>query len=500
MSPFRFAFWTSLSCLLCWGEGLRGSEPSIDRPNVLMIAIDDQNDWIGCMGGNPLADTPNIDRLAARGTLFLNAHCQSPLCNPSRTSVMTGLRPSTTGIYGLEPWLRSVKSLAEHVTMPQAFQRAGYQTYVTGKIFHGNAGGEPKRREEFQHWGPGSAIGRTPPSKLIGPTPMGNHPLMDWGAFDHRDEEKGDWAITTWAIEQLQQMPSDAPFFLSVGYFLPHVPCYVTPEDYNHFPDDTRLLPELLESDREDTPRYSWYLHWSLPEPRWKWVVEKGEDRNLCRSYLASTRFIDRQIGRLLDALQASPWGENTLVVLWSDHGFHLGEKGVTGKNTLWEPSTRVPLILAGPGVASGARCLQPVELLDLYPTLAERCHLEAPDNLEGHSLVPQLQDAGHYRPWPAITTHNSNNHSIRDERWRWIVYADGSQELYDLKEDPNEWRNRIDDPAASPQATRLAEWLPKVNLPPVSGSHSRVLTYDPQKDEVTWEGMTVRRGDAIPE
>jgi arylsulfatase A-like enzyme len=198
--------------------------------------------------------------------------------------------------------------------------------------------------------------------------------------------------------------------------------------------------------------------------------------------------------------LQASPWGENTLVVLWSDHGFHLGEKGVTGKNTLWEPSTRVPLILAGPGVASGARCLQPVELLDLYPTLAERCHLEAPDNLEGHSLVPQLQDAGHYRPWPAITTHNSNNHSIRDERWRWIVYADGSQELYDLKEDPNEWRNRIDDPAASPQAKRLAEWLPKVNLPPVSGSHSRVLTYDPQKDEVTWEGMTVRRGDAIPE
>jgi arylsulfatase A-like enzyme len=215
---------------------------------------------------------------------------------------------------------------------------------------------------------------------------------------------------------------------------------------------------------------------------------------------LASTLFVDRQIGRLLDALAASPLGENTLVILWSDHGFHLGEKGVTGKNTLWEPSTRVPLILAGPGVSSGARCTQPVELLDLYPTLAERCHLEAPRNLEGHSLVPQLKDAGHPRPWPAITTHNPNNHSVRGERLRWIVYADGSQELYDLKEDPNEWRNRIDDPTLGQEARQLAEWLPKVNQPPVPGSHSRVLTYDPQKDEATWEGMVVRRTDAIPE
>ena len=192
---------------------------AVDRPNVLFIAIDDQNDWIGALGGHPLVKTPNIDRLAARGTVFLNAHCQAPLCNPSRTSLMLGLRPTTTGVYGLAPWFRTLDDWKDRVTIPQHFKSHGYRTSVTGKIHHGNPGSPQQRAVEFDVWGPGSSIGARPKSKLIGDTPMGNNPLMDWGVFPHRDEEKGDYQIASWAVEQIKSAPKDQPFFLATGFF-----------------------------------------------------------------------------------------------------------------------------------------------------------------------------------------------------------------------------------------------------------------------------------------
>jgi choline-sulfatase len=195
------------------------------KPNVLFIAIDDQNDWIGAFGGHPMAKTPNIDRLAGRGTALLNAQCNAPLCNPSRTSLMLGLRPSATGIYGLSPWFRNVPAFKDRVTLPQHFKANGYQTYTSGKIYHHSPGGPAKRAEEFDFWGPDVSVGARPPKKLVGDTPMGNNPLVDWGVFPHKDEDKGDYKTASWTVEQIKNAPKDKPFFIAAGFFLPHVPC-----------------------------------------------------------------------------------------------------------------------------------------------------------------------------------------------------------------------------------------------------------------------------------
>ena len=469
------------------------------RPNVLFIVIDDQNDWIGALGGHPLAKTPHIDQLAGRGTVFLNAHCQAPLCNPSRTSVMLGLRPTTTGIYGLAPWFRTLPAWQDRVTLPQHFKSHGYKTLTTGKVYHGAVGNAQQRAKEFDVWGPAGGIGIQPQHKLIPATAEVNHPLMDWGSFPHRDEEKGDYQVATWAVEQIKTAPRNQPFFLAAGFFLPHVPCYATPKWFDLYPDDDSVLPLVKADDRTDTPRFSWYLHWSLPEPRLRWIQEQHQWRNLVRSYLACTSFVDAQVGRLIAALEEAELADNTIVVLWSDHGWHLGEKGITGKNTLWERSTRVPLIFAGPGISQGGRCTQPVELLDIYPTLIELCQLERRDDLEGMSLTPQLKAAATKRDRPAITSHNQGNHGIRSERWRYIRYADDSQELYDLRTDPNEWNNLAAEPELSSVIVEHRRWLPKTDSPPAANSAHRVLTYDPATDEAVWEGKTIRRSDPIP-
>jgi arylsulfatase A-like enzyme len=481
------------------------------QPNVLFIAIDDQNDWIGCMGGHPLVKTPNIDRLAQRGTMFLNAHCNAPLCNPSRTSLLLGLRPTTTGIYGLSPWFRSLPEWRERVALPQHFQSNGYRTYCVGKIYHGGAGGANANRArkaneatsiqpEFDVIGPNPGIGKRPDHKLVGQTPMGNNPLVDWGVFPHRDEDKGDYQVASWAIDQLKSAPKDQPFFLAAGFFLPHVPCYATQKWFDLYPDDDSVLPTILADDRSDTPRFSWYLHWELPEPRLKWVQEKQQWRNLVRSYLACTSFVDAQVGRVLDALDQLGLSDNTIVVLWGDHGWHLGEKEITGKNTLWDRGTRVPLIWAGPGISPGGKCLQPAELLDIYPTLVDLCQLPKRNDLDGVSLFPQLKDASSKRERPAITSHNQGNHGIRSERYRYIRYADGAEELYDHQSDPNEWNNVINDSAYAAIVTEHRKWLPKPDRPLAPNSASRVLTYDPVSDEAVWEGKTIRRADPIPQ
>jgi choline-sulfatase len=470
------------------------------RPNVLFLAIDDQNDWIGCLGGHPLVKTPNIDRLAARGTVFTNAHCQMTLCNPSRTSLMLSLRPSTTGVYGLSPWFRTVDGLKDRVALPQYFHEHGYKTYTVGKIYHGGVGGPKLKAQEFDVWGNAGGIGVKPSHKLIPPAPMGDHPAMDWGVFPHQDEEKGDYQVANWAIEKLEQMPKDEPFFLAAGFFLPHVPCYATQRWFDLYPDDDSVLPAVKENDRDDVPRFAWYLHWNLPEPRLKWVRENNQWRNLVRSYLACVSFTDAQVGRVLDALKATGHEDDTIVVLWGDHGWHLGEKAITGKNTLWERSTRVPLVFAGPGVRAGQKCAEPAELLDMYPSLVELAGLPPRADLEGLSLGPQLHDAATVRERPAITTHNQGNHAIRSRDFRYIRYADGTEELYDHRSDPNEWTNVVGEARYADVVADHKRWLPKIDLPPALGSKSRVLTYDPKTDEAVWEGTLVRRGDAVPE
>ena len=475
--------------------GLIGTVPlaAADRPNVLYIAIDDLNDWVGCLKGHPQVQTPHMDRLAARGTLFANAHCQSPLCNPSRASVLTGLRPSTTGVYALAPWFRTAKGFEDAETLLQFFRRHGYTTLTGGKIFHDAYPPKADRPtgKEVDVWGHHGGWTARPKTKFV-KTPDRN-PLVDWGVYPPRDEEQDDWKVADWAIERLRK-PPEGPFFLAVGFRHPHVPCYASQKWFDLYPKDRLQLPPVKEDDREDLPRFASYLHWSLPEPRLAWLKESGQWKPLVRAYLASISFVDSQVGRVLDALKESGREGNTVVVLWSDHGWHLGEKGITGKNTLWERSTRVPLIFAGPGVTPGATCNRPAELLDLYPTLAELAGLPAKDGIEGHSLVPQLRDAKAERKWPAITTHNQNNHAVRTERWRYIRYADGSEELYDCIADPNEWTNLAKDPKHAGTIRELAAWLPKVNAKAVPGSAHRLLEVIDGK--VYWEGKEVRPDD----
>jgi arylsulfatase A-like enzyme len=467
-------------------------EPERAKPNILFIAIDDLNDWVGPLGGHPQVQTPQLDRLAARGTTFTNAHCQAPICNPSRTSLMLGLRPSTTGIYGLRPWFRDVDELQDHVTLPQYFSRNGYRTYSAGKIFHGRYGREAG---EWDVVGPPTEVLARPPEKLVN-TPQ-DHPLVDWGTFPHEDEDKGDWRVASWAVEQLESdLPE--PFFLSAGFFLPHVPCYATQKWFDLYPEESLKLPPVQFDDRDDTPHFSWFLHWKLPEPRLKFLQENSQWMNLVRSYLASVSFVDSQVGRVLDALEQTGRADNTLVVLWSDHGWHLGEKLITGKNTLWDRSTRVPLIFAGPGVSQGAVSSRPAELLDLYPTLLDISGLPAKADLEGHSLVPQLRDTDAPREWPAITTHNHDNHGLRTENWRYIRYADGSEELYDMQADPNEWKNLAGNSAHAARIRQFRDQLPERSAKPAPGSASRVLTYE--DGQANWEGEDIPAGEPIPE
>ena len=468
---------------------------SAERPNVLFLAIDDQNDWIGCLDrSHPMVRTPNIDRIAARGTVFQNAHCQSPLCNPSRTSLMLSLRPTSTGIYGLAPWFRSLPEFAERRTLAQHFADHGYTTYTTGKIFHGGTGRKPG---EWDHIGPGASGKPFPKERLVQGTPS-PHKLVDWGVFDHRDEDKGDYLCASWAVEKLQNMEEDKPFFLSCGFFLPHVPLFATQKWFDLYPDDETVLPEVVPEDRADTPRFSWYMHWALPEVRLKFLKEADQWINITRSYLACVSFMDAQLGRVVDALEKSGHADDTIIVIWSDHGWHLGEKEITGKNTLWDPGTRVPLVFAGPGVTEAQDCNRPAELLDIYPTLCELAGIPVPENLEGLSLAPQCADAEAPRDRPAITCHNHDNNAVRSERYRYIRYADGSEEFYDMEKDPEEFTNLAGNPEYAALMAEHRAWIPEEQRKPAPGSKARIFTFI--DGVATWEGKVIEEGAPIPE
>ena len=461
------------------------------RPNVLFIAIDDLNDWIGCLGGHPQVKTPNLDRLAARGTLFTNAHCQSPLCNPSRTSVMTGLRPSTTGIYSLQPAFRTVPSLKDYVSMPKAFAANGYATSTCGKMYHKDGG-----KDEFETVGLPKKSGRkNRPKERFVPTEASK---LDWGPWPPEDAQQRDYQTAEWAVEALTSKPKE-PFFMAVGFYRPHVPLYASQKWFDLYPEESLEMPHIRRDDRKDTPRFSWNIHWILPEPRLKSIEAHGLLKSKVRAYLACVSFMDAQVGRVLDALEASGQEDNTIVVAWSDHGYHLGEKEITGKNTLWDPSTRVPLIFAGPGISKNARCERPAELLDIYPTLAELCDLQStPDRLEGLSLVPQLKDADAPRARPAITSHGPGNDAVRTETHRYIRYADGSEELYDLRSDPHEYTNLASRCELAALKKSLATHLPKNPAKPAPGSNARLVELR-EDGFVYWQNQRIEKDAKIP-
>ena len=433
---------------LAWGQDAK-------RPNVLFIAIDDLNDWVGCMGGNPRAITPNIDRLAAKGLLFTNAHCAAPACNPSRASLMTSIRPSTSGVYlNSNPW-RPV--MPEAVTLTQHFMQNGYQAIGRGKIFHGSFPDAASWNEYTKKGGDPK-----PPHKPMSDLKRTGH--FDWGALPEDETQMDDYKVATWGAEFLGQ-EHDAPFFLATGFFKPHLPWYAPQKYFDMHPLDTIQLPNVKDDDLDDIPEAGRKM--AKPQGDHRKVTEAHEWKKAVQAYLACGTFVDEQVGRVIDALENGPNRDNTIICLWTDHGWHLGEKLHWRKFALWEEATRTPLIFVAPGVTKpGTRCSRPVSLLDIYPTLSQLCGLPIRPECEGRSLTALLKNPDGPRKQPAVTTHGFKNHSVRTEDWRYIQYADGSEELYDEKADPMEWTNLADKPEFAAKKVELAKWLPEINTP----------------------------------
>lgn len=432
-----------------------------DKPNILFIMIDDLNDWVGVMNAHPNALTPNIDQLAERGMLFTNAHAASPICGPARAAILSGKHPSSTGVYGHANFPRLIQNpIMANVTMlPTYFANHGYKTMATGKVFHS---GSPI--EVFEVVGETRhEVGPRPDSRFEYTPPEGLTTSTDWGPYPEIDQRMPDYRYARWAEEQLMQ-EHDRPFFMAVGFFRPHAPWYVPQRWFDKHPIDGIRLPHHNESQFEDMPETAFRFS-ELPQmPTMEWMLQDGRWERSVQGYLASTSFVDYCIGIVLDALEASPHAENTIVVLVSDHGYHLGSKGIWAKHTLWEESTRVPLIIWRPSNMLPMRTHRPVNHIDLYPTFLELANLPPnPDN-EGKSLVPLLDNPNAPGFYASLTTHGFRNHSIRTERWRLIQYEDGSEELYDHWSDPHEWRNLATLEQFEPVLEELRGFMPKHN------------------------------------
>lgn len=447
-----------LACSLLFVQQVIAQTTKKSSPNILMIAVDDLNDFVGHMG-NPDAITPNMDKLAGNGVTFTNAHCQAPLCGPSRASLLTGLRPSSTGIYGMiaDNDIKNVNPLTQQTPfLHEYFKNAGYHILGVGKIYH-------------QHF-PDGILDEDGGKSDYGPRPQQRFKWTkkgtdtDWGAFPTEDKEMPDDAATAWAVDKLSE-DYDKPFFLSVGLIRPHVPWYVPQKWFDLYDPQKLHLPAYLADDRADLPEITKKIDdWPMM-PTTEWAIQNNEWRNIIQAYLACVSYTDYNIGRILEALANSKYAHNTIIVLWSDHGYRLGEKNTFAKVALWDRATKAPLIFSGAGIPKGERRNQPVELLDIYPTLVDLAGLPSNKLNEGSSLAPLMKNKEYNWRKPAITTWGRNNSSIKTTEYRLIRYEDGSIELYDIKKDPNEWTNIANQQKYKKVIEKLVAQLPKVNV-----------------------------------
>jgi arylsulfatase A-like enzyme len=440
------------------------------KPNVLLIAVDDLNEYVGCLGGHPQALTPNIDALAARGMLFSNAHCSAPVCTPSRTSLLFGISPSTSGITNNRQTMRTSPVLANADTLPQYLRAHGYTTASYGKVF------EPKDPDP-QSWDDLWVGVKKKAKKTVSesPAPATATPADGpWkgagGPLDVSDDDMPDANYVRHGITFLEQK-HEKPFFLAVGIKKPHMGWSVPRKYHEMFPADKVQVQKVqgnLEGDRPAISRKDGTLGYRADvDAR---VQKYHQEGQIIGNYLASTAFADAMVGRVLDALKRTGHEKDTVVILWGDNGHHFGEKGRWSKSTLWEGSTRIPLIYAGPGTSKGV-CNRPLDNMAFYPTVVELCGLPPAGKIEGASVVSLLQDPKAKWDRPAITTAEGVNHSVRTERWRYIRYGDGSEELYDHDADPQEWKNLAADPRYDGIRKELADWLPKNKMPEVPSS-----------------------------
>lgn len=436
------------------------------RPNVLFVAIDDLRDWVGYLG-HAQAKTPNLDRLAARSMAFTRSYCAAPVCNPSRTALLTGLRPGKSGVYDNgDDWRTLVPDGTTRLT--QAFRLAGYYVSGAGKIWHG---GYPPPAGDWEryHAKGAPAEGEGEKKKKASKGAGKSDSLWGYGNFTigpltARDQDMPDYKYVDFCVGELKRK-HDRPFFLACGITKPHLPFTVPQKWFDLHPLDKIQLPPTKDNDLDDVPPAG--IKFAKPDGDHATIVKAGKWKESVQAYLACISFCDAMVGRLIDALEDSEYAGNTIVVLWSDHGWHLGEKQHWRKFALWECATRSPLIWRVPGTTkAGSVCRRTVDFMSLYPTLCDLCGIETPKHVQGKSIRPLLADAT--TPWsdPGITTFGYKNHAVRTERWRYIRYADGSEELYDHDADPNEWTNLARDPRFADVIQRHVTLLPSDNRP----------------------------------
>ena len=518
-----------MNCLQCLSLGLtmlaccsltRAADEPAARPNVVLIICDDLNDWALHPAGHPKAITPNLDRLRAKSVSFTNAHVAVPVCGPSRKCLFSGMYPQTLDNYDFAKW-QSVPSLRGCTPLPLYFRNNGYDSYGTGKLLHEGAGGDFYTdygiRPDYGPWpwrGKGTARNTPHPGQFekwkhhlpvamhrdLNYGPLSNVPHWKPGAIkgipgakgwyyesgkafryvDADDRDKTPDEISAdWAIDVLKQK-HQRPFYLAVGFIRPHTPLYAPKKYFDMFPLEDIQLPPHRKNDLDDCA--------AVLRKRWQWgfkkydaLIEAGGEAALkqwAQAYLACVAFVDAQIGEVLDALEASPYGDNTIVIVTGDNGYHVGEKDCIQKWHLWDESTRVPLIVHTPGAGGNGRdCDQPVSSIDIYPTLIDLCGLAKRPNkdgsnvpLDGHSLRPLLENP-ELKKWDGppvalmgIRDGKANPHfSVRSRRYRYTLCGNGEEELYDHKTDPNEWTNLASDPKQAETVKRLREELMKL-------------------------------------
>jgi arylsulfatase A-like enzyme len=452
-----------------------------------MISVDDLNNWIEPLGGHPQARTPNLSSFADESVVFNNSYCASPSCNPSRTALMTGKHPHVTGLYKNPQIWRHV--LPNEVTLPEFFRQAGYWVAGAGKNFHNNMP-DPRSWDEYfpskirhmpEYYLP--VLDPTSGNKSFAKTdneireddPKGvtfkmppferMYIAFDFEPLPFGTEQTGDYSSVKWVSDQLQRK-HDEPFFLACGLYRPHLPWYVPEEFFEKFPLEQVQLPKILEDDWNDLPEAA---KMTARGTYHKHVTEAGLWRDAVRGYLASINYADHLIGRLLKSLEQSEYADNTIVVVYSDHGWQLGEKQHWRKFALWENVINTVLMIKVPegvgGLPSGSQntetCFKNVSLVDIFPTLTELCGLNPKDGLTGRSLVPLLRNPSADWDYPVITSLDDNHYSIRKGNWHYINYDGTDEELYNLTDDPEEWQNLASDTSYEDVKKELESFIP---------------------------------------
>jgi arylsulfatase A-like enzyme len=433
-------------------ESARPAAPAGAKPNVLFIAIDDLRDWVGYFGRNPQAKTPNFDRLAKLATSFTRAYCASPVCNPSRAALMSGLRPSTSGVYENNVDFRPIIPAKQMLTA--SFRNAGYFVHGAGKIYH-----EAYRRDSEwdDYLGKEGAYPKVPAGQSEG---VGG---IKFAPLDCQDEDIPDWKITDYGIASLAKK-HDKPFFLAVGFHKPHMPWNVPRKWFDLFPLSSIQLPPHLAEDLADIPPAG--VAMAKPTGDHAEMMRSGRWKEAVQAYLATIAYLDMNLGRLLDAYEKSPHRANTILCLWSDHGWHLGEKNHWRKFALWEEATRSPFMWIVPGVTKpGTICAQPIDYMGIFPTLTDLCGLPTPAHVQGTSFRALLANPTAAWDRPAVTTYRYKNHTVRTAQWRYIRYENGDEELYDETKDPNEYVNLAARPEFAAQKATLAKYLPTTDV-----------------------------------